>query len=158
MASPPETLDDLLAVEAIKQLKAQYFLFMDLKQWDSWRELFTDDVRIEGGPTHESRDAFVDFVRRHLDGVQTCHHGYMPIIEVMTETTARGTWAMSDDLRFPSGHPWSADHARQRGYGHYHEEYRRVAGRWRISSMRLSRLSLWSEPDARVDMTPQGSR
>ena len=31
-------------LEAIRQLKARYFRFMDTKDWDAWRELFTDDV------------------------------------------------------------------------------------------------------------------
>ena len=29
----PRTLDDLLAVEAIRQLKARYCRFVDTKQW-----------------------------------------------------------------------------------------------------------------------------
>jgi SnoaL-like protein len=156
--SPPRTVDQLLAIEAIKQVKAEYFYFMDTKQWDSWREVFTEDVRIEGGPPQQSRDDFVGFVSRHLEGAKTCHHGYMPIIEVTSETSARGTWSMSDDVVFPAGHPWAADHPRQRGYGHYHEEYRRDGGRWRISAMRLTRLALWCEPDHRVDLLGRASR
>ncbi|MEV5503300.1 nuclear transport factor 2 family protein [Nonomuraea fuscirosea] len=29
-----------------------------------------------------------------------------------------------------------------RGYGHYHERYRRVDGRWRIQTMTLTRLRI----------------
>ena len=33
----------LWEIEQIKQLKARYFRLMDTKDWDAWRELFTDD-------------------------------------------------------------------------------------------------------------------
>ncbi|MFB4273751.1 hypothetical protein ACBJ59_00535 [Nonomuraea sp. MTCD27] len=29
-----------------------------------------------------------------------------------------------------------------RGYGHYHEEYRKIDGKWLISRLRLDRLKL----------------
>ena len=34
----------LVHVENIKQLKARYFRFVDSKQWDALRDVFTDDV------------------------------------------------------------------------------------------------------------------
>jgi hypothetical protein len=137
----------LLDIEAIKQLKAKYFLFMDCKQWEEWRGLFTDDLRVEGTkqPPDGSRDAFVDGVRDALTGVQTCHQGHTPIIELTSERTARGVWAMFDELRFPDGHPWSEGYPRRLGYGHYEEEYRKEAGSWRISFLRLARLWVWRE-------------
>jgi hypothetical protein len=62
----------------------------------------------------------------------------MPEIEVSGPETARGTWAMSDYVEWPS-----RDGARVglRGYGHYIEEYVKEAdGRWRIIRSRLARL------------------
>ena len=154
----PKTLDDLLAIEAIKQLKARYFLFMDTKRWDEWRDLFTVDVRVEGGPAHPDRDAFVDFVRKGLWNVETAHHGHMPIIEVTGDSTARGTWSMSDDLLFPAGHPWAGALPRRCGYGHYDEEYRKEDGEWKIASMRLTRLVVWDEAVPGTRRPPMASR
>ena len=39
-------------LEAIRQLKARYFRFMDTQQWESWSECFTSDISAvyEGGP------------------------------------------------------------------------------------------------------------
>jgi SnoaL-like domain len=146
--TPPVSLQDLLDIEAIKQLKADYFYLMDTKRWDEWRDLFTEDFRVEGPAAHEGgRDAFVDFVREHLQDVMSCHHGSMPLIEILDARTARGRWAMVDDLRLPAGHPWSKTRSRRHGYGYYDEGYRRDHDRWRMSSMRLSRLWTWSEPD-----------
>jgi 3-phenylpropionate/cinnamic acid dioxygenase small subunit len=34
---------DLADIEQIRQLKARYFRFLDTKQWEAWRGLFTDD-------------------------------------------------------------------------------------------------------------------
>lgn len=147
--TPPRSLQELLDIEAIKQLKADYFYLMDMKQWDEWRELFTEDFTVAGAAVHEGgRDAFVDFVREHLTGVSSCHAGSMPVIEILGETSARGRWSMHDDLRLPAGHPWSgAQPSRRLGYGHYDEEYRREGGRWRISRMRLTYARLWTVPE-----------
>jgi hypothetical protein len=72
----------------------------------------------------------------------------MPVIEILGESSARGRWSMFDDLRLPAGHPWSGEQPiRRLGYGHYHEEYRREDGRWKISFMQLSRIREWSIPD-----------
>jgi hypothetical protein len=138
----------LLDLEAIKQLKAKYFLYLDTKQWEAWRELFTTDLQVEGTRQRPDagRDEFVDGVRDVLTGVKTCHQGHMPIIEFTGEDTARGVWAMWDDLVFPEGHPWAQDGYDQRlGYGHYEEEYRREDGGWRISFLRLARLWVWRD-------------
>ena len=36
----------LVHVENIKQLKARYFRFVDSKQWDALRDVFTDDAPV----------------------------------------------------------------------------------------------------------------
>ena len=33
----------LIDIESIKQLKARYCRYLDTKDWDRWRDLFTDD-------------------------------------------------------------------------------------------------------------------
>ncbi|MBW8825632.1 MAG: nuclear transport factor 2 family protein [Acidobacteria bacterium] len=124
--------DDL---EAIRVLKARYFRFVDTKQWDEWRALFTDDVAVDLGETgtFDDADTFVAFVRQALEAATTVHHGHMPEIELTGADEATGVWAMADIVLRP-GAP------RVMGYGHYHETYRRVDGQWRIASMRLTRL------------------
>ena len=106
--NPPRTLQDLLHAEAIKQLKADYFHLMDTKQWEAWKDCFTEDFAVDGGVVHEGgRDTFVAFVRAHLQSVSSSHQGFLPVIEILSDTTARGRWSMHDDLRLPAGHPWS---------------------------------------------------
>lgn len=132
----------LLAAEEIKQLKARYFRYMDTKQWSGWEEIFTADAVMDVSEEQVSesvikgRDKIIPFVSKVLEGVVTVHHGHMPEIEVLSETTARGIWSMEDKLRWPNGK------TTLHGYGHYHETYEKVDGRWRIKTLKLTRLRI----------------
>jgi SnoaL-like protein len=132
----------LLDAEEIKQLKARYFRYMDTKQWSGWEEIFTADAVMDvseeqvGESVIKGRDKIIPFVSKVLEGVVTVHHGHMPEIEVLSETTARGIWSMEDKLRWPNGK------TTLHGYGHYHETYEKVDGRWRIKTLKLTRLRI----------------
>jgi uncharacterized protein (TIGR02246 family) len=127
-------MDDL---EAIRLLKARYFRTMDTKDWDGMRQVFTDDVVIDttdsGGAVVSGADEFMTFLQGVLNGAVTIHQGHMPEIELTSESTATGIWALNDIVIWPNG-------MRLDGYGHYHETYEKNAGRWRIKSSRLTRL------------------
>lgn len=155
-------IERLVAIEEIKQLKARYFRGMDTKDWDLFRSVFVEDVETDTSeaftpldcagraiePTRPARapdpalkiagiDAFMKAQHRHLDGMSTVHHGHMPEIEILSDTEATGIWAMEDKLRWPEGAgPMRLMH----GYGHYREKYRKVDGKWRIASLKLTRL------------------
>lgn len=126
-------------VEAIARLKARYCRLLDAKDWTAWRELFTDDfvsdTSAAGGREVVGADAFVAFVRGTLGAPRrpTVHQVHAPEIELTSETTARGIWALEDFVRFAPG-------LDLRGYGHYHETYEKQAGQWRIKSSKLTRL------------------
>jgi hypothetical protein len=133
----------LVDIEEIKQLKARYFRLMDTKKWDDWAEVFTEDVTVwvEDVPdvTYTSRAEFVSAISAILAQSVTTHHGHMPEIEITGPDTARGFWAMFDYVKL-TGQNGSVE---LKGYGHYHEEYRRnAARRWQISSLRLTRLRI----------------
>jgi hypothetical protein len=127
-------------IEAIKQLKARYFRFMDTKDWAAMRTVFAPDVVVdvssEGGGVFHGVDEFFAMLEPTLTPVVTVHHGHMPEIEVTSSTTARGVWAMEDHLQFPPGGEVGEMH----GYGHYHETYVKVDGQWHIASLKLTRL------------------
>ena len=135
-------LQDLLDIEAIKQLKARYFRLMDTKRWDDWALVFATNCVMEvpeADMVNNGRDEIVAAVSTVLTGVRTAHHGHMPEIEITGDGTARGVWAMFDYVEFPE-----QDGARVglHGYGHYHEEYVREDGAWRIARTRLERLRI----------------
>jgi deoxyribodipyrimidine photolyase-like uncharacterized protein len=126
-------MDDL---EAIRQLKARYFRLMDTKQWEDWRECFTADAELHTLPNPDQRfigrDQIVQRVSEILADSVTVHHGHMPEIELQGSDRATGIWAMDDWVDMPA--------LSLRGFGHYHDEYVKQAGLWRIRHSRLTRL------------------
>ena len=127
---------ELHEIEAIKRLKARYFRLLDTKQWDAWREVFSDDFTAEVHGPHptihfSSPDEMVAANRQVLAEAPTVHHGHLPEIELTGPDTATGTWAMMDIVKLGAGFV---------GYGHYHETYRKSSGEWRISRLKLTRL------------------
>ncbi len=143
-----DPMDQAVALEALRVLKARYFRLLDTQRWDELAELFTDPAHIDvsgdtgGGEVATSPAAFVAGVASALMGARSVHHGHMPELVLTSPTTATGIWAMEDRIWWPEGAPVRRLH----GWGHYHERYRRdpdprlgVDG-WRIESMRLERL------------------
>jgi hypothetical protein len=136
-------MDRMAEILEIHKLKALYFRLMDEKRWDEWKEVFSEDfVGVYDGPhpqlRFEGRDHLVAENRKILATAKTVHHGHMPEIEITSETSATGIWAMFDYVELPE--------FTLRGYGHYHDEYVKQDGRWRIQATRLTRL--------RCDVTP----
>ena len=127
----------LLEIEAIKQLKARYCRYLDTKDWDAWRSLFSDDFLSDtspaGGKVISGADEFVAFTRKGLRSQATVHQVHAPEIELTSPTTASGVWALEDVVRFGPG-------VNLRGYGHYTETYQKVDGRWLLTSSTLTRL------------------
>lgn len=138
-----DAVQELVEQAALRRLKAQYFYFMDTKDWDSWLSLFTPDARLEwesmaSGPEdppvgYTGLDAIRTHVVQGLSDSVTIHHGHTPLLEVLSETEARGIWAMEDRVSGPN-------RPTVHGFGHYHETYRKVAGEWKFASVRLRRL------------------
>ena len=130
-------------LEAIRRLKARYFRLMDTQQWEAWGEVFTEDATVTASPdpdeTFRGREEIVRRVSEALRDAVTVHHGHMPEIELTGPDSAHGIWAMYDFVDLPQ--------LVLHGWGHYHEEYRREDGVWRIRSTRLVRL--------RLDLTPK---
>ena len=137
----------LIEVAAIQSLKARYFRTLDTKDWAAHEALFAPDLiadmreaTLEYNPdavTHGA-SAYVNGLAPLLEHVSTVHHGHMPEIEILSETSARGTWAMEDTLWVSEGSvlPFRKLH----GFGHYHETYVKRDGAWRIATIRLTRL------------------
>ena len=141
-------IEKLLAIEEIKTLKARYFRCMDTHDWDGLADVFTSDCSFDPhGAMEESpdrsgtepirgREATVAYIRTGISPLTSAHFGHMPEIEILSPSQARGIWALADILRTPDGNPFSVF----RGYGHYHETYAKEDGRWRIASLRISRM------------------
>jgi ketosteroid isomerase-like protein len=141
----PDLAQQLWDIEQIKQLKARYFRLMDTKDWDAWKDLFTPDCvhylpkdsneQDETSRPHLTNDEYLTQIPAMLDKAFTVHHGHMPEITILGPTEAEGITAMFDYVMWPDGK------TAIKGYGHYHETYRKCEdGKWRISSKDNRRL------------------
>jgi len=136
-----DSIQHLLDIEAIKQLKARYFRTMDTKDWAGFKAVFASDARMivpEGGVDLTGNQTIADTISGFLQGTTTTHHGHMPEIQITGANTAKGIWAMFDYVQFPGVDGQSG--MGLRGYGHYHEEYVREDSEWKIARLELSRL------------------
>lgn len=134
-------MSDYDDIEAIKRLKARYFRTLDQKDWDGFGLVFAADALLEvpdAGFVKQGRADIVEGVRAPLVEAQTVHHGHMPEIELTGPDTATGIWAMFDYVEWPRAA--SGERVGIQGYGHYHEEYVREDGAWRIARSTLVRL------------------
>jgi hypothetical protein len=140
----------------IQKLKARYFRCMDLRLWDEFRDVFTDDLELyventktpqAEQPTVRGADTLVSYLAASDPRKVTVHQGHMPEIDFLDADNATGIWAMFD---------WVDDPGRgfaMQGFGHYHERYVRCPdGKWRISSVRLTRLRSDSVPHQESDL------
>jgi hypothetical protein len=129
----------LLDVELIKQLKARYCRHLDAKDWAAWREVFADDFVAEiagpGGRAIVGAAEFISYTRATLGkkSQPTVHQVHSPEISLASPTTARGVWALTDIVHLLPA-------LSLRGYGHYHETYEKHCGRWRLKSLKLTRV------------------
>jgi len=135
MASPANFEDWL----AICNVKADYCRLLDTKDWDGWKQLFTEDLELDttpsGGTLEHGRDRAVDVVRSSIETAKTAHQVHFPKMEIDGDT-AHVIWPMEDRV------VWEEAGRALTGYGHYHEVYRRQDGQWRIAKSRLTRLTL----------------
>ena len=140
-------LQTILDLEAIKRLKAKYFRTVDTHDMDGFASCFTEDAVLEfdfappaAGPENQNslkldgREALLEFWGSTFSTARSVHHGHMPEIDILSDSEARGIWAMEDIIDYPD--------STIRGYGHYHETYRKIAGEWFISSLHLTRLRM----------------
>lgn len=142
-------IEKLLAIEEIKQLKARYFRCLDTKAFDVLHTVFADqstfDFRealrdpIAGTPPPfeehapvSGREAIVTYIAGALQSAVSVHHGHTPEIELTSDITARGIWAMEDVVKNGT--------FSFRGWGHYRETYVLTDQGWRIATSQLTRL------------------
>ena len=145
--------EKLMAIAEIQALKARYFRTMDTKDWAGLEAVFAPDLVADFRDSSPDRNdtlltrgasEYVAKLAPILQNVVTVHHGHMPEIEITSETTATGIWAMEDKLWAQEGSP--VPFRVLHGFGHYHETYVRLASGWRIATMQLTRLHREFEP------------
>jgi hypothetical protein len=147
MPASIDSIDYLLSVDAIRQVKARYCRYIDTKQWQRLGALFTVDCRFEGlgsAPPGADVATFVAGVSSRLGPTISVHHVHQHEVVMTGRDSARAIWAMEDFVEFTDGSTVKETPGSRGfyGYGHYEEEYRRDNGDWKISFLRLTRLRL----------------
>ncbi|TEU03329.1 MAG: nuclear transport factor 2 family protein [Dehalococcoidia bacterium] len=124
-------------IEAIKKLKAKYWRCIDKKLWDELEDCFVEDAVADYGKNlnFQGRKAIIQFLKDNLgsDSVITVHQGHNPEIEITSDTTSRGIWALHDYLVFQPNITIN-------GWGHYEDEYVKQNGEWKKKSIKETRL------------------
>ncbi|MGQ4599632.1 nuclear transport factor 2 family protein [Nocardia sp. R6R-6] len=135
-----KTVRRLAAIEDIRQVKARYFRCVDLRLWEEFADLFTDDLEVdfaESTSLPKGKQEFLTSVANHFRSGWSVHHGHIPEIEILDDTTATAIWPMYDRVESPA----DSGYVSHEGWGHYTEHYRRCAdGKWRIYRSRLTRI------------------
>ena len=140
-----DDVTEMLEIEKIKQLKYRYLRFLDTKEWDSLGALFSENARSaygDGRYSFEGRDAIMKFLVDSLGraSILTAHHGHHPEIELTSESTATGTWALWDTV-IDLEHGFTL-----RGAAFYTDEYVKQDGEWRFRSTGYRRTYEEMEP------------
>jgi hypothetical protein len=129
-----------LDYEGIKQCKARYFRFIDMKLWDELADVFTEDVRANFNrqdlPPVVGPEETIKLLRS-IEPPVSIHHGHTPEIDLTGPTSATAVW-QSFSMRARTAEIGERDRCT---YGYYWEDYRKGNdGKWRISKIRFQRL------------------
>ena len=140
-------IERLVALEQITRMKARRDHAVDRKDWDTYAALHSDDyvaMSIGTEPIVGGRAAAAQLAVQ-MAGVTTVHHCHTPVITFQDRDNATGVWAMEDNLFWLRG----GEKQWLRGFGFYHETYRREAdGEWRFTYRRLERTHAETSPGA----------
>ncbi|MBL7119427.1 MAG: nuclear transport factor 2 family protein [Dehalococcoidia bacterium] len=117
-------------IEAIKALKHKYFRCLDSKLWNEMAECFTEDATTSysgGKYSFQGVDAIMQFLKEGLVPTMiSMHHGHHPEIELTSDTTARGIWALQSYVIDRQAN------LRLMEAAFYQDEYVKVKGEWKI--------------------------
>jgi hypothetical protein len=141
------TVDDLLTIEEIKELRLGYSEHFDAANLDALAELFTDDATCDFGEygTWVGKDTirknYAETLRAVGAPFDSMHYVMNPRIRLTGPTTANGRWYLMDfltrqkpvtEMETRGGHDnpllWLAI---------YEDDYVKVGGKWKISYCKL---------------------
>ena len=132
------SIQQLLDIEAIKQLKGLYCHCVAIENWDTFFTLFIEDLEFvtpTAGVVYRPLSAFYAMHKKNLQdtkcwGVVRC---FTPIIQITGPDTASGIWQMEDVHIHRQEGPKVGHH----GYGQYVEEYVRTADGWKFARIEV---------------------
>jgi len=132
-------------IEAIKRLKYKYWRCFDEAVWEEMADCFTEDATADYGPNakFQGKKAILEYLRKMVfrdgllgqkHGLFGIHHGCRPEINIMSDTTAGGIWAMWEymiDRQYDK---------RMRAGVFYYDEYVKESGKWKMKSTKTTNI------------------
>ena len=133
-----DRLQQLFDYKEIIELKASFGRLADVKDWEAYRNVFTDDCEFDfgGGVIVRGGQAGTDAIAGMLEGSVSVHRAFMPEITFVSPIEAKGIWAVNDYIEWAPD-PETGPRAGQMGFGREYETYRKVDGTWKIAHWRL---------------------
>ena len=134
-----DAIQELVEIEAIKQLKARYQRAVDTKDWDLMRSVLAPNARSvysDGKHAYEGREAIVEFLSspKGLGNteIQSMHHAHTPEIEI--------TWYLEDFVLTAIPSDWAPNGTVMHGTGIYIDDYVKIDGAWQIQQTGYERI------------------
>lgn len=144
-----DAIEDLVEIEAIKNLRHLYSHYFDGKLLDELVGLFSEDAVCEFGPAfggdwvgrEQIRENFARWAEREGEPYGVLHAVTNPWIRLLDAETAHGRWYLLD-LNTSEGAPNPLQL-----FGIYDDVYKKCDGQWRIHRTRID--FLWPRRDYR---------
>lgn len=115
-------------LRAIERLQANYWDYLDAKNWEGLRSILVEDfvfINNTTGGRYEGREGMLSTMEgKFCDGVISSHQGHHHWVELVDETHAISHWSLEDDL-YDSKHGGEFV-----GRAHYDNKYVKIDGRW----------------------------
>ncbi len=133
-------------IELIRRVKYRYWRCIDTGDVEGLRDILTEDLKVDyvGGTYRwqvQGREAFLQAVAQSFNAnAIACHTGHHPEIDVLSDTTAKGTWYLTDVFINLVTKQVTT------GSALYRDEYVKIDGAWRIRVTTYERLYEIVEP------------
>lgn len=144
------TPEDLVEIEAIKQVKYRYLRAVDTRDWELLATTLTEDATSaysSGKLSYRGRDAIIAFLSESMPAgdMLTSHKVHHPEIELTGPDTATARWGLEDVVIILPAK------LTLRGAAYYEDRMVKVDGEWRIAHTGYRRL--YEEMTPRRDET-----
>ncbi|HMC40130.1 MAG TPA: nuclear transport factor 2 family protein [Acidimicrobiales bacterium] len=144
------TPDDLIEIEAIKQVKYRYLRAVDTRDWDLLTTTLAEDATSaysSGKLSFQGRDAILAFLQESMPekDMITSHKVHQPEITITSPTTADARWGLEDVVIIVPAN------LTLRGAAIYEDKMVKTDGEWRIAHTGYRRL--YEETSSRDGVT-----
>jgi len=125
------SINSLIHIQAIQQLKARYFRALDTKDWPLMESCLSDAcvAQYDGGKySFNGKVAIINFFSSYMNNPNLIfmHHGHHPEINIVDTHQAEGIWYLQDIVINLE------KNTTLRGAGFYHDTYVYENNQWLI--------------------------